>query len=76
MTGASKVPSHRHDLVVVDATFDNHVDLDCIKPGPGGRVDAVKDIGDRKVDIVHCAKDIVIERIETDRDALQAGAAQ
>ena len=52
---------HVDDAVLVDAAFDDHVDLDrpqlCFVRG----VDSIEDLADWKVDVVHRAEDVVVE---------------
>ena len=62
--------------VVVDAALDHGVDLDRAQPGRGGRVDAVEDGRNGDFDVVHVAEDRVVERVEGDRDAVEAGVRQ
>ena len=72
MAGAAEVPRELDDLVVVDAALDDGVHLDA-EPGGGGGGDPVEHPADREADVVHGAERLVVERVEADRDALQAG---
>ena len=76
MAGALEVTRHVDHRGVVHATFDDHVDFDRSHPGFGGGINAVQDLLDGKVDIVHCHEGRVIERIKTDRHSVQAGGGQ
>jgi hypothetical protein len=65
------VARHRHDLVVVHAALDHHVDLDRPEADGMRRVDPGQHVGDREVDIVHALEDGVVERVERDGDAVR-----
>ena len=73
---AAEVARHRHDLVVVRAALDDHVDLDRPEPDALRLVDAAQHVGDREIDVVHAPEDRVVQRVQADRDALQAGVLQ
>ena len=62
-----EVTRHRHDLAVVGAALDDHVDLDRSEAGSLRRVDAAQHGGDREVGVVHAPKDGVVERVEGSR---------
>jgi hypothetical protein len=48
-----------------------------IGPRPAARgVDALQHVGHRKVHVVHAPEDGVVQRVQADRDALQARVAQ
>ena len=57
---------------VVDAALDDGVHLDA-EAGRGGGGDAVEHAADREADVVHGAERLVVERVEADGDALEAG---
>jgi hypothetical protein len=46
------------------------------RPAAQRGVDAVQHVGHREVDVVHAPEDGVVQRVQADRDALQAGVAQ
>ena len=73
---AAEMPRHRQDLVVVRATFDDHVDLDVLEADLAGGLDAGEHLGDRKVHVVHAAEDRVVQTIQTHRHAREPGIAQ
>ena len=56
-------------------SLDDDVDLDG-QAGGRRRIDAIEHAGHRKVDVVHRAEDLVVERIEADRHARQAGGGE
>ena len=61
--------------MVVDAAHDDGVDLERIEARGGGRVDSVE----HRVEAVearHLAEPLAIERVEADRDPVQAGGAE
>ena len=62
---------HRHDVGVVGAALDDHVDLDR-QAGRARGVDSLEHARDREVDVVERAEGGVVERVEADRDPLQA----
>ena len=62
--------------MIVDPAPDDHVDLDRAQPDGQSRIDPVEDPRDREVDAVHRAEDRVVQRVETDGHALQAGVLQ
>ena len=66
---------HRHDLVVVDAALDHRVHLHRQAGGDCG-VDAFEHPVDGEVDVVQRAERRVVERVEADGDALQAGVGE
>ena len=72
VAGAAKVPRELDDLVLVDAALDDGVHLDAETGGGGGR-DAVEHAADGEADVVHGAERLVVERVEADGDALEAG---
>ena len=61
---------------VVGAALDHHVDLDRREARRLCGLDAVQHVGDREIGVVHPAKQGVVERVEADRDARQAGVFQ
>ena len=67
---------HRDDGRLVDAAPDDHVDLDRRQPRLERGIDAVEHLGDREVDPVHRAEHRVVERVQADRHATQAGVCQ
>ena len=71
-----EMPGHRNDFVVVGAALDHHVYLDRAEPGALCSVDAGKHLGHREIDIVHSPEDGVVQAVEADGDALQAGVSQ
>ena len=72
----AEVARHRHDLAVVGAALDDHVDLDRPQTHPRGRLDAFEHVGHREVDVVHLAESGVVERVEAHGHALQAGVLE
>ena len=62
--------------VVVDAALDDRVDLDRLQAGGGGGGDAVEDARDGDVGVVHVAEDGVVEGVERDGDAVEAGVGE
>jgi hypothetical protein len=53
-------------------TFDDAVNFDFCEAGPAGGFDAVEHARHGVIDVIHRAKNILVERIETDGDAAQA----
>ena len=66
----------RQDLIVVDATSDDAVELDGRKSGSRSRFQPCQNLMNGKAHIVHAAKDRVIERVEADRHAVQSRVGQ
>ena len=75
MTGAAEVLRERDDAVVVRAALDDRVDLDW-EPGGRGGVDPVEHPLHGEVDVVQRAERRVVDGVEADRDAAQAGAGE
>src|SRR6476469_1210315 len=73
--GAAEAPGHVHDRAVVDVALDHHVDLDR-ETGLLRCLDALEHPGDREADVVHGLEDVVVERVEADRDTVEAGVAE
>src|SRR4051812_36878673 len=76
VTGAAPALGHLQDAVVIHAALHHHVDLDRLQAGRRRGLDALDHLRHRKVGIVHGAEGGVIQRVETHRDALQAGFLQ
>ena len=73
--GAAEALGEPDDVSVVDAALDDRVHLDR-QAGGGGRVDPLEHAGDREVDVVQRREDLVVERVEADRDAVEPGAGE
>ena len=73
---AFEVACHGDDLRIVRAALDDHVDFDRPQANTQRGVDAGEHVGDRKVGVVHAPKNRVVECVEADGDALQAGILQ
>ena len=65
--GSAEAASDVEDRRLVQPALHDDVDLDR-EPGRGGRVDPGEHARDREVDVVHRAEDLVVERVEADRD--------
>ena len=76
MAAALEVARHVDHALVVDAAFDHHVDLERPQAHAIGFLDALQNLGHRKIDIVHRAEYRVVERIQADGDAVQTGVFQ
>src|SRR5690625_3390197 len=76
VAAAAKMFGHGLDAVVVHAALDHHVDLDRVKSGGSGVVDAGQHAIDRKLDVVDGLKGVVVQRIEADGNALEPGPSQ
>jgi len=70
------VARQRQDLVVVAAALDHAIHLDRRQADGGGGGDAVEHVADRVIDIVHAPEYGVIDAVEADRDARQAGVIE
>ena len=73
---SAKALRHLDDAFVVLAAFDDHVDLDRAESRVRGSIDRVEDTGDGEIDVVHAPEHGVIERVETDRDAIESRLAK
>ena len=73
---APEVLRHRQDFMVVGTALDHHVHLDRAKTGVLRGGNAFQHLGDGEVDIVHAPERRVVEGIQADGDALQAGRLQ
>ncbi len=73
---AMEVLRERDDVVVVQAALDHHIDLDRAEADLLGHVDRVQHLGHREVDVVHRAERLIVQRIQRDRDPLQACVIQ
>ena len=76
MIGSAEVTSHLHDAVFVDSALDHHVDLDRPQARFVRRIDRFEHAVYGEVDIVHGAKDAIVERVEADADAMKTGILQ
>jgi hypothetical protein len=61
--------------VVVEA-LDDHIDFDRRQAGGDGGLDPLQNAPDGEVDIIHLHERLVVDGVQTDRDALQAGLPQ
>ena len=75
VAGAAEAARDVEDRRLVQAALDDDVDLDR-EPGLCGRVDAREHARHREVDVVHRAEDLVVERVEADRDPRQPGVRE
>jgi hypothetical protein len=71
-----EVVGHRQHARLVDATLDDHVHLDRREPDRRRRLDRLENVRDREAGVVHRLKDLVVERVEADRDSSQPGRPQ
>ena len=76
MPGTPKVVRHWQNVVVIDTPADHHIDLDRTQSGAVGSFNPRQYIGHRKVDIVHAAKGLIVQGVQTDRDPLQSRSCQ
>jgi hypothetical protein len=76
VAAAAEAAQEIDDAAVVDAALHHDVDLHRRQPRLGRRIDGRQDGGDGEVDVVHAAERGVVERVEADGDAVQAGVAQ
>src|SRR5690625_2054826 len=76
VAAAAKIFGHGFDAMIVHAALDHHVDLDRVKAGGGGVIDAGQHALDRKLDVVDGLKGVVVQRIEADGNALEPGPGQ
>ncbi len=67
---------HLDDAPVVLASFDDDVDLDRRESRLGRGVDRLEHACNGEVDVVHAPENRVIERIEADGNAFDAGIAE
>jgi hypothetical protein len=74
--GALEVPRHVDDLAVVHPALDHHVQPDRPEARRVRGVDAVEHPAHREAHVVHPLEQLVIERVDRHRDALQAGGLQ
>jgi hypothetical protein len=70
------VARQRHDLLVVGAALDHHVDLDRRQAHGMRGLDAGQHVGHREVDVVHAPEDGVVQRIQAHGHPLQPGVLQ
>ena len=70
------MPGQWNDLTVVGAALDNHVDLDRRQADLVRDFDTLEHVKDRKINIVHAAKNVVVQGVKADRDTLQPGVFQ
>ena len=73
--GAAEAARDVEDRALVQAALDDDVHLHR-QAGVGGGVDPGEHARDREVDVVHRAEDLVVERVEADGDARQAGVGE
>ena len=73
---APEVPGQIDQRVIVDALANDGVQLDRTEASGRSRIDALEHHRDREVDVVHLAEDRVVDRIEADSDAIEAGGGQ
>jgi hypothetical protein len=73
---AAEVPGHLEDAPVVHPALHDHVDLDGPEPGGGRRLDALEHPVDRGAHVVHRPEHVVVERVEADGHAVQAGIGE
>jgi hypothetical protein len=73
---AAETPRHGQDFLIVEAALDDHVDLDRAESGGFGGLDALQHIGNRHIHVVHGPEDGVVEGVEADGDALEAGGLE
>jgi len=71
--GLLEVAGHGQHAVLVHAALDYHVDLDRRQPNRGCLLDALEYFAHREVDVVHGPEHGVVERIQTDRNAVEPG---
>ena len=67
---------HGQNFGVVGAALDDHVDLDGCQAHALRFFNALEHIGHRKVHVIHAPEHCVIEPVQADSDALQAGVFQ
>jgi hypothetical protein len=73
ITGMPRKRSTRVERgVIVDAALDDGVDLDRREPGGDRGIDALQDLVERAESAAHAREYLLIQRIQTHRDALQA----
>ncbi len=75
VAGAVEVAGQLEDRALVQPALDHDVDLDG-EPRSRRRVDSLEHAVDLEVDVVHCAKDLVVQRVEAHRYASEAGAGE
>src|SRR5947208_3523726 len=73
VAGPAEMSRKIDDAVVVDAAPDNSVDFDRLEANLYRVVDRLENAPHGKLDIIHVAKDAIVERVEADRDSCQAG---
>src|SRR6185312_2750611 len=73
---AAEVLRHLEDASVVEPALHHHVHLDRPEPGRGRGIDALEHPGRRDADVVDRCEDVVVQRVEADRHAVQAGVGQ
>ncbi len=76
VAGLARPPGELDDPAVVLAALEDDVDLHGPQPGLDRGIDPVEHLRDREVDAVHPPEDLVVERVERDRDAPQPGVGQ
>lgn len=74
-SGVAEVFADANDFGLVDAAFDDGVDLDA-KAQLGGMADVFEHFGGRKPHVVEALKNAFVKRVEADRDAVESGFAQ
>ncbi len=70
------MPRQIEDAFVIDASFDDDIDLDGCQPCVDGRIDGLEHAGHGEVDVVHGPERGVVERVEGHAHAPQAGAGE
>ena len=70
VAGVLEVARHRHDVLIVDAALDHHVDFDRCEADGRSKVDAFQHPRDGKIDVVHRFENFIVEGIETHGNAL------
>ena len=75
VTGVPKVLGETHDIAVVHAPLDDGVDLH-LQAGSSSSVDPLEDRRHREPDVVHRLERALVDRIQRDGDAFQAGRCQ
>ncbi len=68
-----EVPRHRHDVLIILATLDHHIDLDRAQTDLMGHIDAVQDFRHREVHVVHRLEGRLVERVQRDCHPLESG---
>ncbi len=76
LRAAAEVLGHRRHAALVEAASHDHVDLHGIEPGRDGRVDALEHARRRDRRVADRLERLVVERVEADRDAAEAGVGE